>query len=103
MSEDQFQKGLANIRAAADKALETLGVADANVQLAEKEADHKQEVILSISSSGRTESQVFSRDEVLDSGEAIEGPYAGEPLRQVISCRLPRLGHRRTTGAADCM
>ena len=84
MSEDQFQKGLINIRGAADKALETLGVANANVQLAEKGADHKQEVILSISSSGRTESQVFSRDEVLDSGEAIDAPAALK-VRMLVS------------------
>lgn len=84
MPEDQFQKGLANIRGAAVKALETLSVADANVQLAEKGTDHKQEVILSISSSGRTESQVFSRDEVLDSGEAIDAPAALK-VRMLVS------------------
>jgi hypothetical protein len=76
MSEDQFQKGLANIRSAVDKALEQIGVTNANVQLAEQGAEQKQEVILTISSGGKTESQVFSRDEVLDSGEAIDAPAA---------------------------
>jgi hypothetical protein len=76
MSEDQFRKGLANIRSAVDAALEKLRVANANVQLAEQGADQKQEVILTISSGGKTESQVFSRDEVLDSGEAIDAPAA---------------------------
>jgi hypothetical protein len=76
MSEDQYQKGLANIRSAADEALNQLGVTNANVQFSEKEAEGKREVILSISSGGRTESQVFSRDEVLDSGEAIDAPAA---------------------------
>jgi hypothetical protein len=76
MSEDQYQKGLANIRSAANEALETLGVTNAKVQFAEKNVEDKREVILSISSAGRTESQVFSRDEVLDSGEAIDAPAA---------------------------
>ena len=76
MSEDQYKKGLANIRSAVDQALDKLGITNANVQLAEQEADQKREVILSISSGERTESQVFSRDEVLDSGEAIDAPAA---------------------------
>ncbi|MEA3139328.1 MAG: hypothetical protein QOK23_1497 [Gammaproteobacteria bacterium] len=76
MSEDQFQKGLANIRSAVDKALETLSVTNANVHLAEQGPDHKQEVVLTISSGGKTVAQVFSRDEVLDSGEAIDAPAA---------------------------
>ncbi|MDP9089762.1 MAG: hypothetical protein M3O26_13605 [Pseudomonadota bacterium] len=75
MSEDEFQKGLANIRVAVAEALDRLGVSDANVQLTEQQADHNQ-IILSISSGGRTESQAFRRDEVLDSGEAIDAPAA---------------------------
>ena len=76
MSKDEFQKGLANIRSAVEEALDRLGVSNANVQLTEQQADHKQEVILLISSGGKTESQAFSRDEVLDSGEAIDAPAA---------------------------
>lgn len=76
MSEDEFKKGLANIRFAVEEALNRLGVSDANVQFTEQQADHNQEVILSISSGGRTESQAFRRDEIIDSGEAIDAPAA---------------------------
>lgn len=76
MSEDEYQKGLANIRAAVEKALDRLGVTNANIQLTEQQADQKQEVILLISSGGKTESQAFSHDEVIDSGEAIDAPAA---------------------------
>lgn len=76
MSEDEYQKGLANIRGAVQEALDRLGVTNANVQLTEQPANQKQDVILSISSDGKTQSQAFSRDEVVDSGEAIDAPAA---------------------------
>lgn len=76
MSEDEFQKGLANIHSALEKALDRLGVTDPKVQLTEQQGDQKKDVILSVSSGARTESQTFSRDEVLDSGEAIDAPAA---------------------------
>ena len=76
MAQDEFQKGLANIRSALEEALDRLGVTDPKVQLTEQQGDHKQDVILSVSSGAKSHSQAFSRDEVVDSGEAIDAPAA---------------------------
>ncbi len=86
MSEDQYQKGLNIIRSFVDAALRDRGIAAQSVQLAEQ--GPRRDASLSISANGKTQAAVFSRDEVTDSGEAIDAPTAAK-VRRLVSNFLP--------------
>jgi hypothetical protein len=86
MSQDQYQKGLGTIRSFVDATLRDRGIAPQSVQLAEQ--GPRRDANLSISANGKTQAEVFSCDEVTDSGEAIDAPAAAK-VRQLVSHFLP--------------
>jgi len=82
MSQDQFHKGLANILSALKTALADRGVNSALVR--QVDASAPQPVTFSVTAAGKTETQDFSREEIEDSGEAIDAPAAAK-VRMLIS------------------
>jgi hypothetical protein len=83
MSQDQFHKGLANILSALNTALTARGVSGA---VAECNIDdsHPQPATFAVTVNGKTETQTFSREEIEDSGEAIDAPAAAK-VRMLVS------------------
>lgn len=80
---DQVAKGVEVIRAAAMAALIDRGVANAEVScLADSEP--KPGAALTISVNGKVETQIFTYDELEDSGEAIDAPAAVK-MRMLVS------------------
>ena len=75
MSLDEFQKGLDNIRTAIETALRDRKIAGTSVAQDTLGSD-PQEAVFAVTSGGMTRKQAFTREEVLDSGEAIDSPAA---------------------------
>jgi hypothetical protein len=73
--QDQFQKGLNQIREALEAALIDRKVADSVVSLA-LDGGGARGARFEVAVGERSESQVFSREEIEDSGEAIDAPVA---------------------------
>lgn len=82
MSQDQFHKGLANVLSALNAALAQRGVNSALVR--QSDASDPQPVTFSVTADGKTETQDFSREEIEDSGEAIDAPAAAK-VRMLVS------------------
>jgi hypothetical protein len=83
MSQDQFHKGLANILSALNTALTERGVGSALVKHNIDNA-HPQPATFAVTVNGKTETQNFSREEIEDSGEAIDAPAAAK-VRMLVS------------------
>jgi hypothetical protein len=76
MSLDEFQKGLHNIRMAIQAALLDHKINGASLAQDTQGSTDAQEAVFAVISGGITRRQAFARDEVIDSGEAIDGPAA---------------------------
>ena len=73
--QNQFQKGLIQIRSALDAALHDRKVAEAEVSMGlEDGGAHGARFDVAVG--GKRESQAFSREEIEDSGAAIDAPVA---------------------------
>jgi hypothetical protein len=83
MSQDQFHKGLANILSALNTALTERGVAGALVKH-NIDDSHPKPATFAVTVNGKTETQAFSREEIEDSGEAIDAPAAAK-VRMLVS------------------
>ncbi len=82
MEHDQYQKGLATIRAEIDEVLADRGILAAAIVVSEK-ADPRSATI-SITVNGNTQTETFTYDEIEDSGEAIDAPAAIK-VRMLVS------------------
>jgi hypothetical protein len=83
MQQDQYQKGLATIRAEIDEVLADRGVIAAAISVKEGQAEPRSATI-SITVDGVTQTETFTYDEIEDSGEAIDAPAAIK-VRMLIS------------------
>jgi hypothetical protein len=83
MTQDQFHKGLNNILTALESTLAARGVKNALVENRTGSAQ-PQDVEFAVSANGRTETQKFVREEIEDSGEAIDAPVALK-VRMLVS------------------
>jgi hypothetical protein len=83
MPQDQYVKGLANIRSEIDKALQDSRVSAAVIDLAEDTAEPRTATI-SITADGKREAHTFTYSEIEDSGEAIDAPAAIK-VRMLVS------------------
>ena len=81
--QDQFQKGLANIRGALDAAIRERGVGQSLVDCSVT-GSAPQDARFAITVGEKTESQNFTREEIEDSGEAIDAPVAVK-VRMLVS------------------
>ena len=83
MSQDQFHKGLTNILSALNTALTERGVRGALVKHNIDDAQPKS-ATFAVTVNDKTETQAFSREEIDDSGEAIDAPAAAK-VRMLVS------------------
>jgi phage head maturation protease len=83
MLTDQFQKGLAVIRNAFTDALTERAVVGAVVSH-DFEGSEPRATTFTVTSQGQVQAQQFSREEIDDSGEAIDAP-AAHKVRMVVS------------------
>lgn len=83
MEQDQFQKGLSTINLALEAALRERGVAGSVVKHNAQSAE-LQETQFSVTVDGRTEIQLFTRQEIEDSAQAIDAPAAIK-VRMLVS------------------
>ena len=83
MQQDQYQKGLATIRAEIEEVLADRGVMAAAIAVNEDNAERRAATI-SITANGDTQTETFTYDEIEDSGEAIDAPAAIK-VRMLIS------------------
>jgi hypothetical protein len=88
MQHDQYQKGLATIRAEIDEVLADRGVMAAAIAVNEGKADPRaattRSATISITVNGDTRTETFTYDEIEDSGEAIDAPAAIK-VRMLVS------------------
>jgi hypothetical protein len=93
MRHDQYQKGLATIRAEIDEVLADRGVIAAAIAVTEEKADRRSATMrsatmrsatISITVNGDTQTETFTYDEIEDSGEAIDAPAAIK-VRMLVS------------------
>jgi hypothetical protein len=88
MQQDQYQKGLATIRAEIDHALADRGVMAAAIVVTEEKAEPRaatmRSATISITANGDTQTETFTYDEIEDSGEAIDAPAAIK-VRMLVS------------------
>jgi hypothetical protein len=88
MQQDQYQKGLATIRAEIDEVLADRGILAAAIAVNEAEAEPgvatTRSATISITANGDTQTETFTYDEIEDSGEAIDAPAAIK-VRMLIS------------------
>jgi hypothetical protein len=88
MQQDQYQKGLATIRAEIDEVLADRGVIAAaitvNEDSTEPQSPTTRSATISITVNGDTQTETFTYDEIEDSGEAIDAPAAIK-VRMLIS------------------
>ncbi len=82
MPEDQFQKGLRNIKDAIDAALREHTVAQASVS--QTTGSGASEAIFTVAAQGKTVEQKFTREEIDDSGQAIDR-FAATKVRSLVS------------------
>jgi hypothetical protein len=83
MSQDQFHKGLSNILDALQSTLTARGVKNAVVEN-RSGSGAPQDIEFAVTVNGRTETQKFVREEIEDSGEAIDAPVALK-VRMLVS------------------
>jgi protein-disulfide isomerase-like protein with CxxC motif len=86
MQQDQYQKGLATIRAEIDEVLADRGIIAAAIAVNEAEAAAAtmRSATISITVNGDTQTETFTYDEIEDSGEAIDAPAAIK-VRMLVS------------------
>lgn len=75
MSNDQFQKGIANALRALKSGLSDHGIQDPVIECSESRSDPPS-VTVKVTANGRTATQDFSHEEILDSGEAVDAPVS---------------------------
>ena len=83
MSQDQYQKGLTNINDALQAALHDRAIAGASVDVREQ-AGTAREARVTLSANGMTQTEIFTYQEIEDSGEAIDAP-AAHKVRMLVS------------------
>jgi hypothetical protein len=83
MQDDQYQKGLATIRAEIDEVLADRGILAAAIAVTQDNTERRTATI-SIAANGDTQTETFTYDEIEDSGEAIDAPAAIK-VRMLIS------------------
>jgi hypothetical protein len=83
MQHDQYQKGLATIRAEIDEVLADRGILAAAVAVTQENTEPRT-ATFSITVNGDTQTETFTYDEIEDSGEAIDAPAAIK-VRMLIS------------------
>ena len=88
MAPDQFQKGLAVILAALSQGLTERGIQTAVVANDHAGAEERS-VVFSVSAGGKQMAETFSREEIIDSGEAIDAPSA-QKVRTLVSHFIPQ-------------
>ena len=76
MSLDEFQKGLNNVRTAIQAALLDHKLNGASVSLETQGSPDSQQAVFTVTFGAVTRTQAFTREEVIDSGEAIDAPAA---------------------------
>jgi hypothetical protein len=88
MQQDQYQKGLATIRAEIDEVLADRGVIAADIAVTEDAGEppaaSMRSATISITVNGDTQTETFTYDEIEDSGVAIDAPAAIK-VRMMIS------------------
>jgi hypothetical protein len=88
MQQDQYQKGLATIRAEIDQVLADRGVIAAAIAVTEDTGEPRaattRSATFSITVNGDTRTETFTYDEIEDSGVAIDAPAAVK-VRMLIS------------------
>jgi hypothetical protein len=77
MAQDQFSKGLLTIQAALEAALIERGVAGGIVEHDAANGEPR-DTQFSITANGKTEVQLFPREEIEDSAQAIDAPAAAK-------------------------
>ena len=83
MPQDQLQKGVANTLSALKTALHDRGVADAIVEHHESPTEPSV-LTISVTAKGKTATEHFTHEEILDSGEAVDAP-ASVKVRMLVS------------------
>jgi hypothetical protein len=83
MPQDQLQKGVANTLDALKTALRDRGVADPIVE--HRESPTEPFVLtISVTARGKTATEHFSHEEILDSGESVDAPVSVK-VRMLVS------------------
>jgi hypothetical protein len=75
MSQDQFQKGIADALRALETGLSDHGIRDPVIECSESRSDPPS-VTIKVTANGKTAAQEFSHEEILDSGEAVDAPVS---------------------------
>ena len=83
MAEDQFHKGVVNTVDALKRALRDRSVEDPQIEHSESPSEPTG-LTITVSANGKTLTQQFDHDEILDSGEAIDAPVAVK-VRMMVS------------------
>jgi hypothetical protein len=83
MVQDQYNKGLVTIRVALEDALRERGVAGGIIE-SNVGSDAATDVEYSVTVNGKTEAQLFARQEIEDSAQAIDAPAAIK-VRMLVS------------------
>jgi hypothetical protein len=83
MPQDQLQKGVANTLGALKTALHDRGVADAIVEHHESPAEPSV-LTISVTARGKTATEHFTHEEILDSGESVDAPVSVK-VRMLVS------------------
>jgi hypothetical protein len=83
MAQDQFHKGLSTINLALETALSQRGVVGGVVTY-DAHSTEPRDTQFSVTVDGKTESQMFARQEIEDSAQAIDAPSATR-VRMLVS------------------
>ena len=83
MSLNQFQKGLGNIQEAIDAALRDHAITGASVSRS-AQGPGPSDAVFTITAQGKTLEQKFTREEIEDSGQAIDR-FAALKVRNLVS------------------
>ncbi len=83
MAQDQFHKGLSNVKLAIEAALHERGVVGGVVKY-DAQGTESQDTQFSITVDGKTKIQVFTYQEIEDSAQAIDAPAATK-VRMLVS------------------
>jgi hypothetical protein len=83
MPQDQLQKGVANTLSALKTALHDRGVEAPVVEHQESSTDPSV-LTITVTAKGKTATEHFTHEEILDSGEAVDAPVALK-VRMLVS------------------
>jgi|HubBroStandDraft_1064217.scaffolds.fasta_scaffold1715765_1 hypothetical protein len=83
MPQDQLQKGVTNTLSALKTTLHDRGVADAVVEHHENPTEPSV-LTISVTARGKTATESFTHEEILDSGESVDAPVSAK-VRMLVS------------------